>query len=203
MGVETSLSPLDLKPRRHHGAIHVDRQTPHAGLANRARRDQCVHPLQPGQMSRVELGEPPAHRARRRQPPQPAKPQDDRITIEREQVAKPSPTTDQQRQNHQHHRRHTEVAPRHEASEFSPQHPDQPDHAEVSSYELQPGVRRQPFVLETQLQVPVDPPPQIRSSFRPRFSVGLTSVSTQERRTSALAPWLRYYNGRRPHRSLE
>src|SRR5262249_36631172 len=114
-------------------------------------------------VSRSKLAEPPTHGARSGQPLEAAQSQDDRI-IEVQQMAQPPAAADQQSQEDQDHRRPTEVASWQEPAEFPPQHRGKPDDAEVASNELQPSVRSEALVLESQLKIAVDPPPQIRSS---------------------------------------
>ena len=164
MGIVAAVRPLDLLARGHQGSIDVDRQAAQAGVADRPRHDECVHPLQPRQMPGTERGEPPADGPRRREPAQPAQPEHEGIAGQVAQVAPPAPPTDHERQQHEDHRRHAEVAPRQPAAELAPQQRHHTEQVEVPARELESPVRRELPLREAQRQIPVDPPPQIRFS---------------------------------------
>ncbi len=115
-------------------------------------------------MAHPEGPQPPPNRPRRRQPRQSAQPQHHRIAVEVAQVPQAAATADQQREHHHDHPRHAEVG----AGQCRPEQLPQPrTHAarpEIPTEEFQPRVRRQPLVRESQAEIPIDPPPQIRSS---------------------------------------
>ena len=162
--IVAALRPLHLLPGGHHRAVHINRESAQPGAPNGGSRQLRIQFLHPRQMMRAKLAQPSPHRARRRQPRQSAEALHDGIAFQIQEMAHPAAATDHQGQQQQHHRRDAEVGAWHVRIEIAAQLLHQPDGAHVAPQELQPGIRGQPRMAESELQICVDPAPQISFS---------------------------------------
>jgi hypothetical protein len=162
--IVAALRPLHLLAGGYHRAVDVDGESRESGTPDRCRGELRIQFLHPRQVMRAELAQPPPDAARGREPCQAAEALHQRIALQVEQMAHPAATADYQRQQQQDHRGAAEVGPRQVSGELPTQLVHQADGAQVASQKLQPGIRGQAGRRESQLQVRVDAPPQIRSS---------------------------------------
>jgi CARDB len=101
MGIEAAEGPAHRGPRADHGAIDVNGQ-PWQRQAREGLDDEVMVELdQRGQRALGKLAQPVAHRARRRQPRQPAEARDQRIAGDVPQMLQPARAHIQQRQYEQ------------------------------------------------------------------------------------------------------